>query len=498
MNAQTKSGKTTSRTLWTGWAATGIALILAMTALSAGSWRFGYDFEVFQMPIPPMVAGLVAAGMIYLAVPLLIPSILRCPAINARAMLLLTLGVGLLMRLSLLPSEPVLEDDYQRYLWDGAVTAAGLNPYEVKPKAALDARTSDTGIGALARDAGVVLDRVNHPELRSIYPPVTQLGFAAAHWLHPFSLTAWRLICLGCELAGLAILLALLRDLNRPALWSAIYWWNPIAAKELMNSAHMESLLVPLILGAAWLALRQRFLTAVLVAMAGAGAKLWPVLYLPLILRPLLRQPGRLVAGLTVIMVLAALLAWPILAAGLDRSSGFAAYAERWKTNSALFPILEDVMGAVLHPVLSDSMHSNLPGLAMRAIIVIGLGLTALKLAFTSRQDGPDRLKPFFIVTAAVFLLSPAQFPWYYLWVLPFLVFFPYRGLLLLSALLPLYYMGFYFMALGGLGAYGTLLVAVIWLPSWTVLAYEIAGPGPIDTSALARPGEPSSSLDWD
>ena len=44
------------------------------------------------------------------------------------------LACGLAARAILFASEPVLEDDYQRYLWDGAVTAQGLNPMRSRPR----------------------------------------------------------------------------------------------------------------------------------------------------------------------------------------------------------------------------------------------------------------------------------------------------------------------------------------------------------------------------
>ncbi len=99
-------------------------------------------------------------------------------------------------------------------------------------------------------------------------------------------------------------------------------------------------------------------------------------------------------------------------------------------------------------------------------------------------QDS-GQLAPFFIIAAATFLLSPAQFPWYYLWVLPFLVFFPYRGLLLLTALLPLYYAGFHLMVRGTMNAHGTWLVLLIWLPAWIMLVLEVGRLGPMVTDSV-------------
>ena len=44
-----------------------------------------------------------------------------------------------------------------------------------------------------------------------------------------------------------------------------------------------------------------------------------------------------------------------------------------------------------------------------------------------------------------VFLLSPIQNPWYLCWVVPFLCLFPLRSWILLTGLVGLYYLDFYF-----------------------------------------------------
>ncbi|RMF61844.1 MAG: hypothetical protein D6748_00750, partial [Calditrichaeota bacterium] len=47
--------------------------------------------------------------------------------------LLLILLLGLVVRVLMFFSSPILEDDYYRYLWDGAVSANGFNPYQYSP-----------------------------------------------------------------------------------------------------------------------------------------------------------------------------------------------------------------------------------------------------------------------------------------------------------------------------------------------------------------------------
>jgi len=73
---------------------------------------------------------------------------------------------AVILRLVFLPVMPSLSTDYHRYVWDGRVQLAGVNPYKYRPyEHALDR----------VRYAG--RDLINHDELRTIYPPLTQAVF---------------------------------------------------------------------------------------------------------------------------------------------------------------------------------------------------------------------------------------------------------------------------------------------------------------------------------
>src|ERR1700704_4003986 len=49
--------------------------------------------------------------------------------VDERWGLLIALGLGLTMRLLLVNEEPLLSTDLYRYIWDGRVQGAGINPY---------------------------------------------------------------------------------------------------------------------------------------------------------------------------------------------------------------------------------------------------------------------------------------------------------------------------------------------------------------------------------
>ncbi len=460
------------RQLATLWAAIGIGMIVLAGVLTIASPRFGYDVLVRDMPVLWLAGGLMMAGLLFLALPWLVRKSESLDARRTRKLLTFVVGAGLVMRAVLFASEPVLEDDYQRYLWDGAVTAHGLNPYATPPEAAKSADPETGALGELAVQSGPVLDRINHAHLRTIYPPVAQGAFALAHEIAPFSLTAWRGLILLFDSAALALLLMLLRDLGRSPLWVSLYWWNPVVLKELYNSAHMDAIVVPLVLAGLVLAARGRLLAAGASILLAAGAKIWPVLLLPLIWRPLVGQPARALAAAALALFAALLFATPVLLAGLDQSSGFVAFAEQWKTNSALFPALEKSIGWTLERSGVDTVA---PGTLARLAIALALGILALWVARNPFTDAHELTGRALLVTAALFLLSPVQFPWYFLWVLPLLALRPVPGLLLATATLPLYYTAFYFLARDTYAVFTDGIVWFIWVPAWIVLIAGMA-----------------------
>ncbi len=456
----------------TSWVALGLAAVGFGGLLALLSPRFGYAYEVAEMPVLAVTAGLVASGVLfYLVLPPLIRASLGADAQAVAVLTMLVVMFGLAARLVLFASEPILEDDYQRYLWDGAVTAAGHNPFAVAPQ---DARRLDqeSPLGRLAADAGVVISRINHSDLKTIYPPVAQGAFAVAHALKPYSLESWRAVLLAFDLATLALVLLLLRETGRSPLWVTLYWWNPLVIKELFNSAHMDAVVLPFVLGSLLLTARKRCVLAAASLAFAVGAKIWPALLLPLVLRPLIADPRKLAGALLIFGGLGALWATPILLGGLDDGSGFAAYLTNWQTNSALFPMFAQATSA-LFGTLGLPVASAAP--VTRAMIALALGVLALGLSFKPLRSADGLMGRASVLIGALVLLSPAQFPWYAVWFAPFLAFRPWTGFLVLTATAPLYYLSFYFTALGEPEVFKRYVVWIVWVPVWVAFAFEAA-----------------------
>ena len=99
--------KQDGRGLVLAWGALGAAMVALAVALMLASPGFGYAHQVTDMPVVALVVGLVSAGLLFLVLPVLIPVTVR----RARTPMILAgvLVAGLIMRLVLMASQPVLE-----------------------------------------------------------------------------------------------------------------------------------------------------------------------------------------------------------------------------------------------------------------------------------------------------------------------------------------------------------------------------------------------------
>ena len=210
---------------------------------------------------------------------LLLGRMVAPPRLGRRA-LVLVIGGGLLARALLVPLPFTTSTDAYRYLWDGRVQAEGLNPYRHPPGALQIANLRDDRVYPLINRKGAV----------TIYPPVAQATFRAAHEVGLRTPAGWKLLLLAAEAASMALLLALTgrrRDL-------LLYAWNPVPIIAFGLAGHLDALVVLAVLSAS-LAWRRGWTARVGLALGlAAGLKLWPLLLLPAFAR---RRDDRLDPG---------------------------------------------------------------------------------------------------------------------------------------------------------------------------------------------------------
>ena len=165
------------------------ALLIGLSVLSA--W-FPYGSAITDMPVLAYITLTLIVGAAWFFLPSQIKS-----AHSQKSSLMLILVIGLVARGAMFFSSPVLEDDSYRYLWDGAVTARGIDPYQYAPgdaaadpvfaPLAQDQIDPDLAVlKTLASDHPDIHSRINYPYVSTIYPPLTQAAVALAYVIDPF------------------------------------------------------------------------------------------------------------------------------------------------------------------------------------------------------------------------------------------------------------------------------------------------------------------------
>lgn len=260
--------------------------------------------------------------------------------------LLTVLWAGaVVFRVTLLLGDPIEEIDLYRYVWDGAVSTQGVSPFRYSPQQVLASSADEALPDELARlvrlrdrspELAAILRRVHFGELPTIYPPVSQIVFAACSWLTPegsavsIRMTLMKAWFVAFDFATLALVLRLLTQAGRHRGWAIAYGWCPLVVKEIANSGHLDALATCLMTLAISLLLsalamnsdqpaRRCWLSggAALALALGVGAKLYPVVLAPLLLWMLARRvsvKASVIAAVIFVTVSMTVL-WPMLPA---------------------------------------------------------------------------------------------------------------------------------------------------------------------------------------
>jgi alpha-1,6-mannosyltransferase len=395
--------------------------------------------------------------------------------------LLAIVGIGAVaMRWVLLPAPPTLTTDHFRYRWDGRVARHGINPYRYPP--------DEPSLRAL-RFPG--WERINYPGTRTPYPPLAQLTF----WLNAACLgdtiLGLKLLFTAFDLATTALLLLLLRAVGRPPAGVLIYAWHPLVVTETALSGHQDALGVFFFVAALGLATRAASpvdpgqpvrkgspsadtLWAGIALGLSIAAKSLAVLYLPAMARRSRRSDqwrggnsgGKLALAACAVM---AALYMPFLLMGGPLQGGAQAMAASWEANSSLYWGVYRLTAAAL-PGVPDV--ARLAARGFLGLLIVALAVSRGRHRPTAHAEGRQAslvplVRDLYVVTLVLFLASPVVMPWYLIWIVPLLVFYPapagyaFSALVVLSYLIPA-------------GRWRWWLPWVEYLPIYTLFAVEL------------------------
>lgn len=369
---------------------------------------------------------------------------------------------GLAARIIMLPTVTVLEDDWYRYLWDGAVTAIGYNPYTYNPADIMEKKLAvpDELIN-LADESGEIIKNINHPAVRTIYPPIAQIFFTASYIIAPWKLLGWKIILLISDVILLFFIIKILQNLKLPLIFSALYWLNPIVLHEFFNAAHMDLFVLLFVMMSVYFLLKDKTIISTILLALAVGVKLWPLIIFSFILRKIWGDKKQVIVHLLLFIFLVAVIFIPVFLGGLDDSLGFIKYAKSWENNSVFYETLKIFLNSV-----DDFFRLGISCVTCITRWIIGLIIFFLVIFLMKDKirSNYDFLEKIFLILAVIFLISPTQFPWYYTWIIPFLVIRPRLSFLLYPMLLPLYQLNYL----------NNYLIYIQHLPVIILFLYEI------------------------
>lgn len=363
--------------------------------------------------------------------------------------------VAAVLRILLLPGVPSLSDDFHRYIWDGRVQEAGLNPYRYAP-------------GDAALDEIPYADRgsINHPQTRTIYPPLSQLLFYGAARAGLDSVLGFKLL-FGLMDVGTAALIAVAAGPRRRSEALTLYLLHPLVLQETWSSAHLEILPVLFSLAALVLILRRRDVAAGVAVGLGTAAKLTPAF---LLVPALVGRRARPLPFLLGFAPAAALPFVPYLLGAVTVGS-LEDTGARPRFNASFFQLLE-----VALPYEGARV-------AALALFLVGSAVLAWAL------PGRDRTAIAFAGTATLaLLLLPVVHPWYWLAPLALAAAAGAATPLVLGLLAPVTYASRLGVPFGRLG-WGVLLT---YLPALPAVVHDVM----TYTSRHDAPAAQSSAAD--
>ena len=330
----------------------------------------------------------------------------------SRAVLFSCLILAAGWRLPLMLSSTGLQSDIYRYLWDGRLQHLGYSPYAVVP--------ADPAFDRLHTPVTRLL---NNPSVASPYPPAAQLFFRLVTSAGE-SVGVMKGAVVLCDAVTFALVWFWLAATGHDPKWTLAYAWNPLVTLEGARDGHVDLLGVACLMISVLALSRRRTLLASIAFVVAVEVKFLPVVLMPLYWKRV-RVRDALAAG-----AVGLALYLPFGLSGGIPTGSVSEVVHRFRFNNPLFELLERPWGPWLPAMLS----------VLLGLLVAVWARWRLAVACPAAWAWP---------MAAALLLSPMIYPWYLVWLSPFL-FVPATLPLLLWTLAILSTYRVWFIAAGG------------------------------------------------
>ncbi len=306
------------------------------------------------------------------------------------------IGIAIFARLLLVFAMPNLSDDVFRFVWDGRLWHAGINPFDALP--------SDYAQNGFPNGLDHLLyQRLNSPNYFTIYPPVAQLTFYIATFTNDiwWSSVLMKVVLFIADLGTIWLLFQLLPERKKVLLYAL----NPLIILEIMGNLHFEGVMIFFLL-AAFYALKKHLYTLSAVAFSlSIASKLLPLMFLPFLIYKIgwlksLRYFA-IVGGVSMALF------YPLLGQFFITNFGNSLnlYFQKFEFNASIYYVLRwlgfQISGYNLIHLLGPFL----------AIVV---GIFILKKAFSIKNPTVEELPQLWLWAITLYLFSTTTVhPWY-------------------------------------------------------------------------------------
>lgn len=248
--------------------------------------------------------------------------------------------LGMAFRLVFLFAVPMLSDDFYRFIWDGRLLMAGVNPFLHFP-----AFYMDSAVLSIPGIEESLYEKLNSPFYFSVYPPFSQLVFYISSFLSNgdfFQNVLWlRVFILMAEGVSLYFLPKLLTRYGIAKKAGLIYALNPLVIVELSGNLHFEAYMICFIILFFYFLKESKIAWSGLFFGLAIITKLIPLIFLPLLIAPLGVRKFLQFSFITLTIMLVTSL--PFLSGIQGFGSSIGLYFQKFEFNGSIYFLLREV-----------------------------------------------------------------------------------------------------------------------------------------------------------
>ena len=349
----------------------------------------------------------------------------------------------ILIRIILISIHPIGSDDYYRYLWDGKVQMNGKNPYSYAP--------DDIALNSLHSD--ILPKLVNHPEMKTIYPPLSEILFFISYLIGGESFIGIKILILIFDLITIWGIFLILKKLKLPEKYLLIYIFCPLIIFQFFIDAHVDGFGLPFLIFSLYFYLDKKNNLSYILLGLSLCVKPLGLILVPIYFFSDKNFTERIKAAVIPVLIFG-LSYVPYIFTGTPFKA-LMEFTENWTFNGVIFNILDSF--------IKDNQRTRLICAGLLAISYIGV-------LFTKK----DILEKLYLSIFLLYIFSPVVHPWYLSWFVLLLPIVPrwsgiaYVSLISLTAFTVLNYQ------LHGIWKDYTPVLMIEYAPVLLLFTYEI------------------------